>query len=210
VTVDDVKRVYKESCYYLRQPDDFNKILIQIDKKDQQKPPPKELLKLLGEPYSNWVCKEYAGGWIVVLEYDFILGGHGKVTMAAWKSLLRLIKTLHDNDYVHGDILPRNMLFFKEEGYIIDFDLMKKEGEPYVKGYNYDEFVKYRHPDTMSKKLVMEKKHDIHALVAIGTEYFGDKIDSDKLRKTSSIDGLIEFFAPVASEEKSEDYPEHL
>ena len=64
----------------------------------------------------------FLGGWFVVLEYDFIQGDQRQVTKASWMSLLRRIATVHKNGYVHGDILPRNMLFSDDEGYIIDFD----------------------------------------------------------------------------------------
>eukprot|EP00977_Amphora_coffeiformis_P012999 scaffold3337_cov169-Amphora_coffeaeformis.AAC.9 len=194
VTVVDEKRVYKEFCYYLRQKDDFNTIAIQIEKQDQRKPPPKTLLQLLGKPYSDWICREYAGGWFVVLEYDYIPGDHQQVTKASWMSLLRRIATLHNNGYVHGDILPRNMLFSGNEGYIIDFDLMRQEGQQYVLGYNYVDFEKYRHTDAQAQKQ-MKKTHDVHALTIIAVEYFGD--DADALlggKNITSIQELISIF----------------
>ena len=197
VTVVDESWVYKEFCYYLRQQDGFNTIPIAIEKQDQRKPPPEELLRKLGKPYSDWVCEKYAGGWFEVLEYDFIQGDQRQVTKASWMSLLKRIAILHDNGYVHGDILPRNMLFSGNEGYIIDFDLMRQEYQLYVLGYNHMDFAKYRHPEALAQKK-MEKKHDVHALAMIGIEYFGDAIAvHPNMEHVSLIEDLLGCFDSV-------------
>jgi serine/threonine protein kinase len=201
VTVVDEKRVYKEFCYYLRQKDGFNNIPIAIKKQDQRLPPPMKLLKRLGKPYSDWVCEEYAGGWFVVLEYDFIQGDQRQVTKTSWMSLLSRVATLHNSGYVHGDILPRNMLFSADEGYIIDFDLMREEGQPYVLGYNHMDFEKYRHPDAQARN-TMKKIHDVHALIKIGIEHFGEVFEElCEGNQISSIASLTEISASCEPEE---------
>ena len=93
----DGRRVYKELCYYLRQKDGFNTIRIVIEKPDQRRVPPMELLKVLGKPYSDWICHSYAGGWFQVLEYDLIQGDEYPLTKAAWISLLTRISTIHNH-----------------------------------------------------------------------------------------------------------------
>ena len=203
VTIVDGKKVYKEFCYYLRQEDDFNTIRSVIQPVDQRRVPPKDILEGLGRPYSDWVCQTYAGGWFEVLEYTFICGDGHPSTKAAWISLLRRISTLHNYGYVHGDILPRNLIFSGSEGYIIDFDLMRKEGEPYVLGYNHSDFDKYRHTDAKAQQ-EMKKTHDIHALAMVGIEYFGTD-DNDLFsqyagRQITSIEDLMQFFESSAGE----------
>jgi len=45
---------------------------------------------------------------------------------------------MHEIDFVHGDLLPRNVVFdITGDGYVTDFDLSRKVGTTYVRGYNY-------------------------------------------------------------------------
>ena len=203
VTIVDEKRVYKEFCYYLRQGDGFNTIRSVVQPIDQRRVPPKDILEVLGKPYSDWVCQTYAGGWFKVLEYDLICGHEHPSTKAAWISLLRRISTLHNHGYVHGDILPRNLIFLGSEGYMIDFDLMREEGEPYVLGYNHSDFVKYRHPDAKAQG-EMKKTHDVHALAMVGIEYFdtdaNDLSSQYAERSITSIEDLMKFFGSFVGE----------
>lgn len=203
VTIVDERRVYKEFCYYLRQKDGFNTIPVVVKSRDQRRVPPKDILKLLGNPYSDWVCRTYAGGWFEVLEYDLIRGEEYPSTKAAWISLLMRISTLHKHGHVHGDLLPRNLIFSGSEGYMIDFDLMRKEGEPYVLGYNHSDFIKYRHPDAKARE-EMKKTHDVHALAMIGIEYFGtdenDLASYYAATSITSIEELVKFFESYALE----------
>ncbi len=133
------KMVFKEFCYYLREDDDFNDIpksventglnydLVSVDGDDQRKPPPKNLLAALGEPYEAWKVREYAGGLIKILEYNFIEGGNWPSSTKGWIMVLKQIETVHSLGLVHGDLLPRNIIFSGETGNVIDFDLMRLE-----------------------------------------------------------------------------------
>mmetsp|Transcript_29934 Transcript_29934/g.82147 ORF Transcript_29934/g.82147 Transcript_29934/m.82147 type:complete len:599 (-) Transcript_29934:57-1853(-) len=202
VTVVNDQKVYKEFCYYLRQDDGFNSILMAIDSRDQRRPPPPDLLQRLGDPYQDWVCKDYAGGWFQVLQYDLIPGDAHPSTLVSWRSLLKRVAVLHDAGYVHGDILPRNLVFSRDEGYLIDFDLMRPEDELYVRGYNHVDFVAYRHPDAQAHQ-GMKKTHDVHALAMIGLEYFFRDDDSaiSKAAKIDTVESLIQFFDSFAPQE---------
>ena len=86
---------------------------------------------------------------------------------------------------------------------MIDFDFMRKEGEPYVFGYNHLDFTKYRHPNAKARE-EMKKAHDIHALAMIGIEYFGtddnDLASHYAANASISIENLTEFFETFAPE----------
>lgn len=183
-------RVYKEFCYHLREASDILAPLLIIDKKNQRQPPPDELIKALGPPYTDWtVCRGPFG--ISVLCYDFIEGSPNNPSVKGWSMILKQVYAMHSINFVHGDLLPRNVLFGAiDQGYVIDFDLSRKEGEHYVQGFNYKDFKKFRHKD--AKELMpMKKEHDLHSLRQMSEHFFdlgSYKIDALTLEK------LIEFF----------------
>jgi serine/threonine protein kinase len=145
-----------------------------IHRKDQRKPPPIDLLVKLGPAYSSWETKVYAGGRIKILEYDFIESDGLPPSKEAWIMVLKQIEVVHSLGYVHGDLLPRNLIFSGESGYVIDFDLMRKEDVKdveYVSGYNSD-FPPYRHPHTRAGEK-MKKEHDVWALARMTASFFG-------------------------------------
>ena len=62
------------------------------------------------------------------------VGLNSGVTNARLPRLLgchyRGLATLHRSACLHDDILPQKTVFPGNEGYIIDFDLMRQEGQP--------------------------------------------------------------------------------
>jgi serine/threonine protein kinase len=84
--------------------------------------------------------------------------------------VLKQIEILHDLGFVHGDLLPRNLTFSDDAGYVIDFDLMRKENELYVSGYN-GEIPRYRHSDAKPFN-EMKKAHDVWALAQMTMTFF--------------------------------------
>ena len=142
------------------------------------------------------------GGWFEVLECDLIPGVECPSTKVAWLSLLKRIELLHSNGYVHGDILPRNLVFSEDEGYIIDFDLMRQEGGLYVRGYNHLDFVQYRHPEARAQT-EMKRTHDVHALAMIGIEYFGAENSTleNVSKSATTVQELVNVFKSLAPEQ---------
>ncbi|CAJ1934553.1 unnamed protein product [Cylindrotheca closterium] len=106
---------------------------------------------------------------------------------------------MHGQNFVHGDLLPRNVIFTNDEGcndkgYLIDFDLTREvlgKGETYVMGYNYIDFVAFRHPDAVAGKQ-MAKEHDIHSLRMMSRYFFN--ISDDRLDECN-IGELIAWFS---------------
>ena len=92
-----------------------------IQEKDQRQPPPRELLELLGPPYADeWKVHKGPFG-ISVLRYPFIEGSSDQPSGSGWLQILRQIQLMHENNFVHGDLLPRNVIFTSEGmGYVID------------------------------------------------------------------------------------------
>ena len=65
--------VYKEYCYHLRVSSSIMKPLFLIDKKNQRRRPPIELLEALGSPYDAW--EVHKGPFVIaVLRYPYIEG----------------------------------------------------------------------------------------------------------------------------------------
>ena len=196
------KMVFKEFCYYLREDDELNYIpqriedtglnydLVKVETEDQRVPPPEDLLKNLGEPYQSWKVKAYAGGLIKILEYDFIEGKSWPSSTKGWTLVLKQIETVHSLGYVHGDLLPRNIVFSGETGYVIDFDLMRLENTPYVSGYNAA-LAPYRHVDAKAGE-EMKKEHDVHALAHMTIQFFDSgSNDIEAAKKCSSLSELL-------------------
>ena len=184
------KFVYKEYCYHLRQYSAHMAPQFAIEETDRRQPPPDELLSGLGWPYAEWAVHNGPFG-TAVLRYPFIQGNSCIPSVTGWLNILQLIKTMHDIDFIHGDLLPRNVVFGSAgEGYVIDFDLSRKVGGTYVSGYNYGDFKEFRH-DEAKPYGEMKKDHDLHSLRRM-SDYFFDLEDSvvDYL----DLDGIIDFF----------------
>ena len=187
------KFVYKEYCYHLRQASDVMTPLMLIKDADKRQPPPADLLKKLGSPYSDdWIVTRGPFG-TSVLRYPFIEGTSYSPTIKGWLMILRQIRMMHEIDFVHGDLLPRNVLFDHDgQGYVIDFDLTRKgDKSRYVDGYNYEDFQEFRHTEAKASE-PMSKDHDLHSLRKMSLYFFDveQSVDLDAL----DLDGLVEFF----------------
>jgi len=187
--------VYKEYCYHLRERSSVLLSLIEIEQSDKRKPPSSGLLTQLGSPYADW--KVYVGPFgISVLCYPMLEGSSYKPSVAGWAQILGMVRKMHEIDYVHGDLLPRNVLFgAHSNGYLIDFDLSRKIGASYVSGYNNEDFTEYRHRDARAGHK-MRKEHDIHSLREMSKMFF-DCRQADI--NDYSINQLIRFFESDSS-----------
>lgn len=184
------KFVYKEYSYHLRQASSVMTPLYVIEEKDKRQPPPKELLQHLGSPYLEWAVHKGPFG-ASVLRYPFIEGSSYNPSVAGWIKILLQIQRMHEIDFVHGDLLPRNVLFDSEGGgYVIDFDLSRKLGGVYVRGYNYIDFQEFRHEGAREGQH-MSKDHDLHSLHEMS--YFFFDLRKFDLRSLG-LDELINFF----------------
>ena len=90
---------------------------------------------------------------------------NGSPNQKAFKQILSQLHKIHEIGYVHSDIRKENIVFGKEEAWIIDFDLAGKEDERYPYGYNH-RTIKERHPKAISGAQ-RRKIHDVHALDVI-------------------------------------------
>lgn len=179
--------VYKEFCYYLRDKDVFNFVEDSIDEKNRRWTPSREVLRALGEPYSSWKVEDGPCG-IKILVYEFIDGKNRPESQTGWMQVLKQVKVIHSLGFVHGDLLPRNLIFSGSDGNVIDFDLMREQGQPYVSGYNRD-FPPYRHSGAGAGK-PMKKEHDFWALVQMSKEYF----DLPDNWQVENLSGLLSYF----------------
>ena len=91
---------------------------------------------------------------------------------SGWLEILLLIQKMHEIGFVHGDLLPRNVIFDSEgRGYVIDFDLSRKVGDKYVRGYNHLDFQDFRHNGAKAGE-EMTKDHDLHSLRKMSILFF--------------------------------------
>jgi tRNA A-37 threonylcarbamoyl transferase component Bud32 len=82
---------------------------------------------------------------VQILSYPKLQGSHELTDVKAFKDVLGQFIILHKMKIVHGDVLPRNLLFYGGKGFVIDFDLSREVGKLYVVGYNYSDFHDIRH-----------------------------------------------------------------
>jgi len=169
---DGVLFVYNEYCYHLRDNrSGFSPVNI-FAEKDKRQPPAQELLDALGKPYytSERVLK---GPFETsVLRYPFIKGNAFKPTIGGWLQILGQIQRMHRIGFVHGDLFPQNVVFDDQDGgYVIDFDLSRKEGQQYVSHLLHSQFRRFCHPNAFPGRQ-MEKHHDVHALRAMSCYCF--------------------------------------
>jgi serine/threonine protein kinase len=126
-----------------------------------------------------------------VLCYDFIEGASDQPSVVGWSQILKQVDKMHNIDFVHGDWLPRNILFGIGVGYIIDFDLSREDGEPYVKGFNYEDFREYRHKDAKAGS-PMKKEHAFYSLLQLSKAYFD--LTAESMAAVLTMKQLIQFF----------------
>ena len=182
------RRVYKEYCYHLRETSNFFTPTIEIGTDDQRQPPPRELLDALGAPYNNWTIDRGPFG-TCVLSYDCIEGSADKPSVGGWLMIIRQIGVMHGKGYVHGDLLPRNVLFKGDEGFVIDFDLSRKIGKPYVEGFNHGDFMDFRHKRANRWEPMLEE-HDVHSLYQMSKHFFA----VPSLEEPRALEDLERFF----------------
>ncbi len=194
------QKVFKEFCYYLHENDGLNHapksfgtgddFLTQVDQADQRLPPLRDLLDKLGEPYQSWEINEYAGGRVKILEYDYIQGKHWPSSTNTWIMVLKHVEIVHSLGFVHGDLLPRNLIFLDEYGYVIDFDLMRKENDRYVSGFNNTAFREYRHKKAKAGKK-MKMKNDVWALACMTRTFFDTTAAAENCTTVSDLLALF-------------------
>jgi hypothetical protein len=156
-------------------------------------PPPNRLLlglhaKFPTAGYKDWKVQKLLPD-THLLVYNEIHGVHVPVSPRQWMRLLEIVEAVHELGYVHGDLLPRNMLFAprEPEAWLIDFDLSRPEGQPYVLGYNTN--FEERHREARPGQPMM-KVHDVHSLACLTKQFFDFEVSS----ATETVAGLREAF----------------
>ena len=172
-------RVFRNSCTQ-----EVNKI---FDREDSILLPNRHLMEVAGLQTSEGSLS--ADGRYYVVKYPYIEGSHQPTSPQQFRGVLDILHKLHEQDYVHGDIRPQNIIFHPDglHSSLIDFDLARKDGT-YPPGYYFSGAV--RHPDARAG-LQMKQVHDLHSLKLILQHYFGD-IAKDLKPTYDSISRLVE------------------
>jgi hypothetical protein len=179
-SADNALFVFKEFCNYLRSPDEYN--LETFATSSERRAPPDELLAALRGAktaatthYKLWQVDEETKAHIAVLRYPYVVGSHRPQHREHWLQILKLVDAMHKAGFVHGDILPRNMVFpntADAPAALIDFDMARKVDDGfYVQGYNHSAFESVRHENARAGK-PMKREHDVHSLAVLSKRYF--------------------------------------
>jgi serine/threonine protein kinase len=181
-----------------------------IVKADERRKAPDLILQRLINEHQGEACQirvERASPECAILIYPYIPGTHTPQQVDAWQqmlSMLKLLGTVHQAGYLHGDILPQNLLFAPTSdalSTIIDWDMagLEHETPEYLDGYNRVNFDKIRHP-AAEKGNVMKRAHDCYSMAQLIDLWFETgSVGSfaDKLRKAESLDATLLATAPA-------------
>ena len=85
-----------------------------------------EVMQLAGiHPSINYISLDKR---FFTIMYDYIEGDHKPTTLGQFRCILKMMDNIHKEGYVHGDIRLCNLVFDKQDGYLIDYDLVGKDG----------------------------------------------------------------------------------
>jgi hypothetical protein len=175
----------------------------EVPLEQQRCPPPDVLLKLLCEKfprqYGEWSVEEVLPGYSV-LKMPLIEGALAAPTgLGQWLDILNIVKLLHDQGFVHGDILDRNLLFppkledgTEQPALVIDFDFCKPEDSLYPLGFVFEEFAERSGLNLKRGAIAeqyppMKKAHDLHALKVLTGQYFELDVET-----VATVEGLVQ------------------
>ena len=156
---------------------------------------PKELKSLYNSPRKkcrtsyggDWVLlMPYGKGAIVIIRYDYQDGIHVASKVSHFRDIAKIIETMHDSDFVHGDVRGFNMLHPHSEeslnglkrSCLIDFDLARmNEKDKYSLGFSQTS------PEILGDRIgklgkCMKFQHDWVELGATMDEYQGKANDT--------------------------------
>ncbi|EDQ92722.1 uncharacterized protein MONBRDRAFT_31084 [Monosiga brevicollis MX1] len=156
-------------------------------------PPDDKLLEKLrrldatGTFYQKWKVTELATA-VHVLSYPYVELAH-PTKLEQLVQVIRQLEAIHSVDFVHGDILPRNILFCSDwdghpAAFLIDFDLGRFLPADDANGANRALYVSnyavkakalkpYRHDDAYPNE-AMDKEHDGFALARVMQDFLED------------------------------------
>ena len=153
---------------------------------------------------------------IWILTYDYVEGHHSPKNINQLEKVVRDLKTLHENDIVHGDVRFANIVFGKDGGsaYLIDYDFAAKinENPRYPKGYvGREGGIEERHKDASSLEY-MHMKHDTYSMGQIVGHFIGKKFDENtklddiikELENTIMKDGVTAETGPITGSPNDE------
>jgi hypothetical protein len=104
---------------------------------------------------------------VAVLQYKFIPGNHKASSGIQFLQILEQVSCLHKDNFVHGDIRESNIVFSgNDDATLIDFDLSRKAGQPYVSNFNVDIKDGKRH-ESAQRFQRMNYAHDYFALAEV-------------------------------------------
>jgi serine/threonine protein kinase len=104
---------------------------------------------------------------VAVLQYKYIPGNHKASSGIQFLRILEQVSFLHKDKFVHGDIRESNIVFAGNDvATLIDFDLSRKAGQPYVSNFNVDINDGKRHESAQPFQ-PMNYVHDYFALAEV-------------------------------------------
>ena len=138
-----------------------------------------------------------------ILVYNYVPGTHRPRLEDSWQqmlAILRLLSKVHEAGYLHGDILPQNLVFaliLDHLSTIIDWDMaqLATANSLYLVGYNHKSFSNIRHADARENQ-VMQQAHDCHSMGQLVDLWFEAEEFAATLRGADALTASILAAAP--------------
>ena len=125
---------------------------------------------------------------LTMMKYSFINAfGNYPRNLKHFTGVLNCLQRLHQKGYIHGDVREQNIIFAKEDSFLIDFDLARKESRESVYPSGYISTHPERHPNA-KPQCIMKKEHDVFAIQKVMRKFYQEKMNNiDTFRDIDSL-----------------------
>ena len=170
---------------------------------------PSGLLEVLKEAfagiYGKWQLHKF-GPTCQILEYPFIEGKSGAEAFPTWEAFLtavQIVAVAHDKGFVHGDLLPQNVIFLEEQGVVLDWDFAgEADTSFYPDGYSgqdspYEILQEMRHEGATAGSKI-EYAHDVYSLVRMAHLFFEfEAVEAFNVVNASGLHEVLRRLSPM-------------
>lgn len=134
--------------------------------------------KLFEKADENWSIQEnmlqgskaFTFNATYVCKYPYVPGSSEASTVKQLRSAVVALKSLHDQNIIHADVRPANMVFGEESCTYIDFEFSGDEKHRYPEGFNLEPRDVKRHND-VKPHAFLHRLHDWYSLASVFRSY---------------------------------------
>jgi hypothetical protein len=153
--------------------------------------------------YSSWkstrLHPQYA-----MLECDYVDGSMLPKSWVQFVKAMDIVRTAHDHKFVHGDILPQNLIYHSDgvNSTVLDWDMTRSVADgaqpTYSSGYLCTNHEQWRHPQADRNEL-MKMAHDAWAMACMAEYWFRGEGLEDWVKAVKSSELVTEALVNQAS-----------